>query len=541
ATAAAAAAAAAAVAAAPTLRQDGGGGVDVKAALLDGAAEGRTTLPGDASGGSAESADGNGHRVVLLRDGAAAERVAFWVRPTDGRTVRGVDVHVDDPTVLTAVDVGTVTPSTAAGADGWAEVVVEFTFAGLPGTTAYEVLVEVEDDAASTVLSVTRYYTAAGVAVYTLGGDDGDEVQVVSGSAADGLLVGDWLTFLSRQLVTVRARVVGLPDGVPGPASDTADVGVELVESAGDVFLEVLTHNKSACAIVGGADTESDDALTPPTAYGSRSHAGPATGGVDGGPDDGADLTPDANGGNPTGILADGCGVGFSDDGTRLTLRFNLFRVGTGAFSVVFRWPGLAEGLAGSPGAAEDGGGGTYTNTLKVEMAQGPPPPIVLAGYDTVLDAYGGETVALPVFNVASPPVQPFRFKRLAMLVQPQCPAPVTGAADDGADDEADALDAGGDGGIAAGGGGGGEPSSGAVSFPWVQAASALTAQPWQTLAFRSPSLLSLADDAAVIHCVRVLSSLVSIDLLRDTEQDPGLFRFMVAPPGLALPRSPAA
>jgi len=130
----AAAAASVAVAAAPTLRQDGGG-VDIKAALLGGPIEEGTTLPGDAAGGSADGADGNGHRVVLLRDGAAAERLASWVRPTDGRAVRGVYVRVGDPTVLTAVDVGAVSPSTAAGADGWAEVVVEFTFAGLPGTT----------------------------------------------------------------------------------------------------------------------------------------------------------------------------------------------------------------------------------------------------------------------------------------------------------------------------------------------------------------------------------------------------------------------
>ncbi|GAB0494173.1 hypothetical protein MMPV_005463 [Pyropia vietnamensis] len=572
-------------------------GLKVEAALATGGAGGAarsSPFDGDAAAGEEGTADGNGHRVVPLVDGSAKETIAFWLRPDSGGSVRRASVSVADEEILTGVEVGEV-GAPAGDPTDWAEVVVTFAFDGLPGTTAYTLEVEVgapggggggndgdkgndddgDDDGGgggeTTTLTVTRFYTAVGVAVYTRPADGG-AATVLTGSGRDGLLVGDWLTFIARPVVTLRSRVVGPPPGTDGSV-DTAALNASLFEQTGDVYLNVVSFNASGCApLVGGADTTSDDDVTPPAAYGARAHSGPPSsslsgGGRDGGGDssigDPADDDPDANGDDPAAavepeaaasvneILPDGCGLGFSADGNRLSMRFNLFRVGTGGFSVVFRWPGLIEAVGGrgTAGGGDDGPGPReYTNTLNVALAQGPPPPIVLAGYDAVLDAYGGETLALSAFNVASPPVQPFRFKRLSMLVKSKCPTAGSGAPGVGEEDNdpLDALDGAGndddaDTVGAVTGGTNDDDGTAAISFPWVQAASSLTAQPWQTVAFRTPVLTDLSPGHDSLYCVRVLSSLVSIDLLREAEQDPQRFRFSVAPDGVALPRSPAA
>lgn len=85
-------------------------------------------------------------------------------------------------------------------------MVEAFSCDGLPGTTTYTLEVQVaaaddasdgkdgdgdyEDDGEATTLSVTRYYTAVGVAVYTRPADGG-AATVLTGSGRDGLLDGD--------------------------------------------------------------------------------------------------------------------------------------------------------------------------------------------------------------------------------------------------------------------------------------------------------------------------------------------------------------
>lgn len=191
---------------APTCRMTRDDGLEVEAAALQTAGRnGRPPPRGDAGSGSGEEADGNAHRVVVLIDGTAGEGLAFRLRASGGRPVRRVTLSVADKEVLTGVEVGEV-GAPPEDPDGWAEVVEGFSCDGLLGTTTYTLGVQVgaaddasdgndgdgdyEDDREATTLTVTRYYTAAGMAVYTRPADGG-AATVLTGSGRDGLLVGD--------------------------------------------------------------------------------------------------------------------------------------------------------------------------------------------------------------------------------------------------------------------------------------------------------------------------------------------------------------
>ena len=89
--------------------------------------------------------------------------------------------------------------------------------------------------------------------------------------------------------------------------------------------------------------------------------------------------------------LADGCGAGFTPDGKAFGLKLSPYRVGTGAFKFILKWPSM------------ELDGEYFVTELIVRMDTSKTAPCVAMGGDVKVDA-GGGMLSVDMFNLVSPP-----------------------------------------------------------------------------------------------------------------------------------------